>query len=82
MSEQYFCFDGEGLELHPTAKGAEAAAKEAIEAWRHYASEDGEWSDEAQSVCWGRVLGHAVFADDEGGTRCELRGMGQQETGE
>lgn len=73
MSEWYFSFDGEACELHATAEHAAAAARTAIEAWTHYAQEDGEWADEAQAVCWGKVMEHAVLVDGEDGSRCELQ---------
>lgn len=73
MSELYFSFDDGVIELHPTAKSAEAAAQFAIDGWTRFAQEDGEWPDEAQAVCWGKVIEHAKLIDGEDGSRCELQ---------
>lgn len=70
MTKDWFSYDpnGAGLEFHSTEGEAKKAAEDAIDNERDAC--DPEWSEEVDSICWGRVMGRAsrsVTTDDETG---------------
>ena len=61
MSDHYWSFDVDGgMQWHDTAEEAERAADDRLTIYRDEADSDGEWPDDVESICWGRVLGHVV----------------------
>jgi len=54
----YFCYDQEeGFETFTSEEAAEKDAAKRFALWKNQAIIDGEWADEASSVCWGRLIG-------------------------
>ena len=65
---KFFSYDDDsGLNFHDTLSDAAKEAAEDLAYWRGEAESDGEWLEEAGSVCYGEIKGHAVekYNDDE-----------------
>jgi len=61
MSDHYWSYDVDGgMQWHDTAEEAERAADDRLTIYRDEADSDGEWPDDVECICWGRVLGHVV----------------------
>lgn len=58
----WFVYDPDysGMEFYATEAEAKAAAEKALDFWRGEAISDGEWSDEVESLIWGRVYQSVV----------------------
>jgi hypothetical protein len=53
---RYFCFDGQDYLTFDTAEEAKDAAEKALDYFRSEADSDGEWSEDVERVCWGRII--------------------------
>jgi hypothetical protein len=72
---KYFSYDPQvGIKLHETEESAMAEAEKIFGYERDAANADG-WSDEVDTICYGRVIGRAqvteTLIDDEGVERVE-----------
>jgi hypothetical protein len=56
LVDRWFCFDGMDFHRFASARGAQRAAEEAIEAFRIDAWSQGTWDDAVRRVCWGHIL--------------------------
>ena len=64
----YFCYDKEeGFETFTSQEAAETEATNRFLAWKDQAIADGEWSDYAESVCWGKLIGDFYLTEEPAG---------------
>lgn len=71
--ERYFVNTGDGVEYRNTESDARELALKSLESWRERARQSGEWDEEAEQVCWGKIEEVAVpmpCGDDSGS--CDL----------
>jgi hypothetical protein len=66
--DRYFVNTGDGIEYRNTEQDARRLAIRSLESWRERARQSGEWDDEADEVCWGRLEQVAIPlpASDDG----------------
>ena len=58
---QYFAYGPDaGFTLFATEAEAQAAAKKDMDTYRGNAEGEGEWAEEIEAVCWGRVIERSV----------------------
>lgn len=72
-AEAWFTWDKEdGFNIHTTEQHAKEYAEWLIEKWRDHAREEGEWAEEVEDVCYGRIthMTHAQRVEYEG-DNCE-----------
>ena len=62
---RYFVDTGDGVEYYESRSDAEEAAFNAIVAWRE--TDDSEWPEEVEHVCWGVVIQRATGNELTGG---------------
>ena len=69
MKDQYFSYDCEtGFCTHRTREKAIQSARDMLAYWASEAAGDGEWPEEAGSVCWGEIKAQIEIVDCEDGT--------------
>jgi hypothetical protein len=62
----WFSYDSEeGFKLFASEQSAKDDATRRLNSWRDQATRDGDWSDEADTVCWGRMCGGAEPVGDD-----------------
>ena len=59
--ERYFVNTGEEIEYRNTEADARRLAIRSLELWRERARVTGEWEEEAEHVCWGRLQQVAIL---------------------
>lgn len=74
MKERWFAYSQDGgVEFFPTEDEAKARAEELLAEDRDFARINREWSEDAESICWGKVHGESrVSREDEYGVDYEL----------
>lgn len=68
---RYFSYDAEldYMRFHTTAEAAQECAQRTLASYRRMAVDDGEWSEDAGSICWGEVreIAQPTISSDENG---------------
>jgi len=52
---RFFVDTGDGIEFKDTEAEARQLASESLEFWKQRARDVGEWDDEVDRVCWGKI---------------------------
>ena len=71
MSKRFFSYDPDGdyFETHPTLEAAKAKAESAFQHECELATENDEWGERVDEICYGQILGRVEvvheYLDDE-----------------
>jgi hypothetical protein len=66
---RFFSYDFDtGFDTHGSLDEARAAAEASLAYWRDMAASEGEWPEDALSVCYGEIHAQVVEVHSEDGT--------------
>jgi hypothetical protein len=74
-ANRFFVLDCDGFATFETEDKAKTSAELSLDHFRREALQDGEWSDDAGSVCWGEIRQQAVETTDGEFTDFVLRDL-------